>query len=133
MHYLKQLIPDRMKLFLRRLVIKNPIYTAINWRHRTATWQARCLPHFIIIGAQTAGTTSLHFYLSQHPQLQMALKKEIHYFDGGLVFDIDNYEKGEAWYRAHFQKKKKLDPSHLTYEASPRYIFHPLAPERIAS
>ncbi|MDY6867165.1 MAG: sulfotransferase domain-containing protein [Chloroflexota bacterium] len=132
MQYLKQMIPDRVKLFLRRLVIKNPIYTAIDWRHRTATWQERSLPHFIIIGAQKAGTTSLHFYLSQHPQIQMALKKEIHYFDGGYGLDVDNYLKGEAWYRAHFPKRSKLAPSRITYEATPDYIFHPLAPKRIA-
>ncbi|WP_322937130.1 sulfotransferase family protein [Nocardioides bizhenqiangii] len=38
------------------------------------------LPNFFIIGAAKAGTTSLHFYLDQHPDVFMAEAKELHYF-----------------------------------------------------
>lgn len=38
------------------------------------------LPEFIIIGAGKCGTTSLHSYLSQHPQLYLCPKKETYFF-----------------------------------------------------
>lgn len=38
------------------------------------------LPNFVVIGAAKAGTTSLHFYLEQHPGVFMAEKKELHFF-----------------------------------------------------
>ncbi len=33
-------------------------------------------PNFLIIGAQKSGTTSLHFYLQQHPDIFMTSFKE---------------------------------------------------------
>lgn len=38
------------------------------------------MPNFLIIGAQKAGTTSLYFYLKQHPQIYMSPDKEPHFF-----------------------------------------------------
>lgn len=38
------------------------------------------LPTFFIIGAPKAGTTSLHNYLSEHPQVQMSSVKEPNFF-----------------------------------------------------
>jgi hypothetical protein len=37
------------------------------------------LPDFLIIGAYKAGTTSLHSYLGQHPQIHMSAVKETRY------------------------------------------------------
>lgn len=34
------------------------------------------LPNFLIIGAAKAGTTSIHYYLKQHPEIYMPEKKE---------------------------------------------------------
>lgn len=90
------------------------------------------LPHFIIIGAQKAGTTSLYKYLSKHPSIIAPEKKEVHFYD-------DNFTKGLKWYRRHFPtviekfyyyylKKAPL----LTGESTPYYLFHPWAPQRIA-
>ena len=39
----------------------------------------KLLPHFLIIGAPKCGTTALHYYLSQHPDVNLS-PKEIHYF-----------------------------------------------------
>jgi hypothetical protein len=80
-------------------------------------------PDFIIIGAQKAGTSSLFHYLSKHPQIEVSLRKEVHFFDR-------NYDKGVFWYKAHFpvaDDGKKV----ITGEASPYYLFHPLVPGRI--
>ncbi len=38
------------------------------------------LPNFLIIGAPKAGTTSLYYYLKQHPEIFMSPVKEPHYF-----------------------------------------------------
>src|ERR687896_836451 len=38
------------------------------------------LPTFMIIGAMKAGTTSLHSYLSVHPEVFMSETKELHFF-----------------------------------------------------
>jgi hypothetical protein len=103
----------------------------LKWAYRRATWRGRSLPDFIIIGAQKSGTSSLFEYLCQHPQLVPSYVKEVHYFDGGLNPNIDNFEKGEAWYRAHFPLTRAINPHSKTFEASPLYLFNPRAPERI--
>lgn len=43
-------------------------------------------PNFFIVGAPKAGTTSLYYYLSQHPDVFMSAIKEPHYFayPGGI-------------------------------------------------
>ena len=101
------------------------------WLYRSATRKKRSLPDFIVIGAQKSGTSSLFYYLSQHPQLVHPFRAEIHYFDGGLNPKVDNYQKGEAWYRTYFPLESKLRGGGKTYEVSPLYIFHPFCPERI--
>lgn len=86
----------------------------------------RSLPDFVILGAQKAGTTSLYSYLSQHPQICPSAFKEVHFFD---LY----YEKGISWYRAHFPALADLDPTQITGEATPYYLFHPLAAKRMSA
>jgi hypothetical protein len=38
------------------------------------------MPNFLIIGAAKAGTTSLYYYLNQHPEIYMSPLKEPHFF-----------------------------------------------------
>jgi hypothetical protein len=83
--------------------------------------EARSLPRAVILGAQKSGTTSLHFYLVQHPGVIEPLRKEVHFFDL-------HYERGEAWYRAHFGK---IDRPGVNIDASPYYLFHPAVPARL--
>ncbi len=98
------------------------------WRmERSRVWTSplRVLPDFLILGAQKAGTSSLHDYLSQHPNVKPALAKEIHFLDY-------NYARGEAWYRAHFPTRleKWRGDFLLTGEGSPYYLFYPHAARR---
>jgi hypothetical protein len=91
------------------------------------------LPGFLIVGAQRCGTTSMYRALSQHPiVLRAVLQKGVHYFD-------TDYDRGFGWYQGHFPLKARarwvgrsagLPP--MTFEASPYYMFHPLAAERIS-
>ncbi|NND01354.1 MAG: sulfotransferase [Acidimicrobiia bacterium] len=85
---------------------------ALNWK--------RALPGFLIIGAQRSGTTSLHQYLAGHPDVAAPIRKEVHYFS-------TRYGAGPGWYRAHFPL---ASPGRHTFESTPYYLFHPLAPER---
>jgi hypothetical protein len=84
------------------------------------------LPDFIIIGAQRCGTSSLYSYLIQHPQIAPAARKELHYFDL-------NYAAGNEWYRSQFPDEPFDGRLAITGEASPYYLFHPMATERCAS
>jgi Sulfotransferase domain len=86
-----------------------------------ATASLRPLPDFLIIGAQKAGTTALYAYLRWHPQITGPSFKEVSFFDR-------HYARGERWYRAHLPVRR----TGLVGEASPSYLFHPLAPERVA-
>lgn len=97
----------------------------------TSAW--RMQPGFLIIGAQRCGTTSLYTSLTAHPAvLPAVLHKGVHYFDTA-------YDRGPAWYRAHFPLKitarriaRRIGTMPITGESSPYYLFHPLAGERIA-
>ena len=106
---------------------------------RAARWSAqayarptaglRLLPDYLIIGAQRAGTTSLHRYLVQHPGVRTMLRtKGVHFFDV-------NYGRGMGWYGSRFPTKltawyvaRRHGTELLTGEASPYYLFHPTCP-----
>lgn len=93
---------------------------------RQATAARRADPHFLIIGTQKGGTTTLYDDLARHPHVLPAYEKEVHYFD-------HHHHRGRAWYRRHFPLRSALDrAAALTGEASPSYLYHPLAPGRIA-
>ncbi len=80
-------------------------------------------PSFIVIGSQKSGTSMLFYYLCQHPHISPPVRKEVHYFDA-------NYHMGLQWYRSHFPPVK-LFPQLISGEATPYYIFHPLAAQRL--
>ncbi|MGA8028860.1 MAG: sulfotransferase [Bryobacteraceae bacterium] len=44
-------------------------------------------PDFFIVGAPKCGTTSLHSYLNQHPEIFMTPNKDINFFNGDIVGD----------------------------------------------
>jgi hypothetical protein len=73
-----------------------------------------------VIGAQKAGTTALYAYLRWHPAITGPSWKEVSFFDR-------HWWRGEAWYRGQFPLRPR---GRLVGEASPSYLFHPLAPER---
>lgn len=93
------------------------------WAFGRATSRWRPLPDFLVLGAQKAGTTALYAYLRWHPGITGPSWKEVSFFDR-------HWWRGEAWYRGQFP----LRPGkRLVGEASPSYLFHPLAPERARS
>ncbi|HLL49610.1 MAG TPA: sulfotransferase domain-containing protein, partial [Thermomicrobiales bacterium] len=79
-------------------------------------------PDFVIIGTQRGGTTSLHTYLGDHPQVETPATKELH-------FITDRHERGLDWYLGQFPAE--LDADAITGEATPYALFHPQAPRRL--
>jgi len=108
--------------------IRKPVKRLI-WGYRYATSPWRALPDMLIIGAQKAGTSSLHAWLSEHPQILPPFEKEVHFFDNGNQPAQNNFEKGLPWYKAHFPLA--VAGQKITFETSPLYLFHPLAAQRI--
>ena len=45
------------------------------------------LPTFLLAGVPKAGTSSLHMYLRDHPQVYMPKQKELHFFTSRQLFD----------------------------------------------
>lgn len=83
------------------------------------------LPDFLIIGASKAGSTSLHFYLDQHPEISMSWPKETNFFTR------EDYMDALDWYMSCFSDKPGLRG-----EASPKYSTFPKfkhVPERIVA
>lgn len=105
--------------------------TKIVTKYRLFTSEDRVLPNFLIIGAQKSGTTSLYSYLSQHPEIKRSYEKEVHFFDGGVDPSEDSFAKGDRWYRSHFPLQRDISEGQKVFEASPLYLFNPLAPRRI--
>lgn len=84
------------------------------------------LPDFVIIGAQKGGTTTLHGLLAQHPHVQGAVQKELHFFD-------KHFENGPGFYKRCFpQAEYRNGRRSITGEATPYYLFHPHVPRRLA-
>jgi len=109
-----------------RTVLRNGI-----WAYGRATARLRPLPDFLVIGAQKCGTTALYAYLRWHPQVSGPAWKEVSYFDR-------HYRRGESWYRGQFPSRPWLwlrgaraGRTSLVGEASPSYVLHPYAPERV--
>lgn len=81
-------------------------------------------PNLFIGGAQKSGTTSLHYFLSKHPDIFIPKKpEELHFFD----LD-ENYSKGLDWYMAYFSQWQG-EP--IIAQTSPLYIYKTQVPARI--
>ena len=88
------------------------------------------LPDYLVIGAMKAGSTMFYEWLVTHPLVPPAVEKEVHFFDS-------HYRSGLTWYRARLPSERDIARrSHeggrraLSGEATPNYLFHPLAPRR---
>jgi hypothetical protein len=101
-----------------------PPATAGTMRFRiSAVSETPALPNVIVIGAPKAGTTALHDYLDLHPEIGMAVDKELNFF-----IDPECTERLED-YASFFDAR-----SPLRGESSPWYAIDPLitgVPERI--
>jgi hypothetical protein len=88
------------------------------------------LPTFFIIGAPKAGTTSLHHYLEQHPEIQMSMFKEPSFFapppDGrNAKLGITRQDKYEQLFDPTLQVRGESSTNYAEYP------FRQYVPERI--
>lgn len=85
--------------------------------------------NLFIVGAPKAGTTSLHYYLNQHPSCCMSSIKEPNYFSQTetkkLFYNIKPIESINE-YNKLFAKQTKI-----IGEASVSYLYHEAVPGRI--
>jgi hypothetical protein len=69
---------------------------------------------FAICGTQKGGTTALDSYLREHPEVCMANRKEVHYFD------VDkNFSEGPPDYSSHHSWFDPLAGHRVIGEATP--------------
>ncbi|MBF2073843.1 MAG: sulfotransferase [Synechococcales cyanobacterium C42_A2020_086] len=95
------------------------------------------LPNFLIIGAAKAGTTSLHYYLNQHPQIYMSPVKEPRFF--ALEGESLNFQNPDRSINVNsvtsledYQKLFAGVTDEIAIgEASPLYLYSPKAIDRI--
>ncbi len=96
-------------------------------------------PTFLIIGTMKGGTTSLHRYLRQHPEVFMPERKELNFFlDEYAGPPIDppeerNWSRGLTWYERQFagaERERAVGEASANYS---RYPTYPGVAERIAA
>lgn len=85
-----------------------------DWMQDRTQLKSVSQPDFMIIGTQKGGTTSLYYYLAQHPQIMPSLIKEIDFWSS-------KFERGIDWYLAHFPPILNGQQI-LTGEATPSYL-----------
>ena len=71
------------------------------------------LPNLVVVGTLRSGSSSLNHYLSVHPDIFMARKKELQFFD-------HNFGLGLDWYEKHFEK---AGGKKVVGECTPWYIY----------
>ncbi|HET8573280.1 MAG TPA: sulfotransferase domain-containing protein [Edaphocola sp.] len=88
-------------------------------------------PNFLCVGAQKAGTTTLHDILKQHPDIYLPKIKESHFFDRS-----DHYGNGIQWWLQEFfgdyageKIMGEITPEYLYYEEVPEKIYKDLGPD----
>lgn len=75
-------------------------------------------PNFFVIGASKSGTTSLHDYLSQHPDIFMPGRKELRFFSNDGNYGDDGYKQ---YLKTYFTEAH----GHTAVgEATPGYLLH---------
>jgi hypothetical protein len=114
--------------------IKDTAKGALRW-YGVATSSLRCLPDFLIIGAKRAGSTSLWNAVVGHPSVLPMFPERLKL--KGTGFLSVNFDKGIGWYRSHFALRasralvaRRHGVMPVVGEATPYYLFHPLAPSR---
>lgn len=95
------------------------------------------LPNFLIIGAAKCGTTSLHYYLQQHPEIFMCPRKDTFFFDFGGHEPNYAGPGDEEWYTdfavVHLEEYEALfagvSSEKAVGEACAGYLYAPQASE----
>jgi hypothetical protein len=99
--------------------------------------QGMLLPTFLVAGAPRAGTTSLHYYLRQHPQVCLSIIKEPNFFlfgqGGPLVRERSIIRKSVRSTRRYAGLFRAGPATRAIGEVSPLYLYTSPAIERIVA
>lgn len=103
------------------------------------TTPVQTLPNFLIIGAAKSGTTSLYYYLKDHPDIFMSTIKETNFFLGDgeratreVSLDGSTREISRASTLADYSALFGAATTEKARgEASPKYLYYPGTAERI--
>ena len=89
-------------------------------------------PNFIIAGFPKCGTTSLHHYLNEHPQIFMPSQKELHFFTYEILSRFNNGPKDDIVKNTQIENSEKYLSFYENVkneiaigDASPSYINYP--------
>lgn len=98
----------------------------------------RFKPDFVVVGAPKCGTTSLYYYLKQHPEIYLPGLKELHYFSAAKLKEntggpgdkqvIRRVCEAEQDYERHFASAPEKS---VKGEFSPSYFVYPETAEAI--
>ncbi len=96
------------------------------------------LPNFLIVGAAKAGTTALHTYLQQHPDIYLTPNKETNFFAFEGI-DIDFQGTGDEALKefsitdleTYLRQFVAVTQESAIGEACPLYLYDPEAPKKI--
>ncbi|GAB64079.1 MAG: sulfotransferase [Candidatus Jettenia sp.] len=98
------------------------------------------LPNFIIIGAPKSGTTSLFYYLKQHSDIYLPVRKELHYFSyeclekningPGDKVTLSSLCATKKEYKSHYEAVKN---ERMIGDVSPSYLYFSNISEKIFS
>lgn len=84
------------------------------------------LVNFLVAGTQKGGTSALDAYLREHPQICMADKKEVHFFDNEKAF-----ANGKPDYNRYHAAFRPTNKHRAIGESTPIYMYWDLAVRRI--
>ncbi len=93
-------------------------------------------PNFFIVGAQRTGTSSLSYYLSQHPEIFMPQIKEPQFFCDDFRKEADKYNKKNKYFlfnslNDYLKIFKKANKVKCIGEASTLYLYSKIAAKNI--
>jgi len=97
-----------------------------------------CWPSFFIIGANKAGTSSMYHYLSAHPDVYPAIRKELHYWTfrfstkpSKISMYLGNFSAAVSQYHHVSGRKFSTNLPIVTGEATPDLHYYPIAVMRL--
>ena len=89
-------------------------------------------PNFIIAGFPKCGTTSLHHYLDEHPEIYMPTQKELHFFTCNILSKLNKGPKDAIVKKTQINSSEKYLNFYKSVrnetaigDASPSYINYP--------
>lgn len=79
-------------------------------------------PHFLIIGAQKAGTTSMYEYIAKHPLVIKGKRRETHFLDWRWV---ESDDPAALWHKTFYDvEAHHAHPSLVAGDSTPSYLLN---------